>query len=67
MLSGSVLYHIRKVVFDMVEKKIPTQREIDTMAESVFAAAADKQRFAEDQAKKLDITASFIRSKLAIQ
>lgn len=51
----------------MVEKKIPTQREIDTMAESVFAAAADKQRFAEDQAKKLDITASFIRSKLAIQ
>ena len=51
----------------MVEKKIPTQREIDTMAESVFAATAYQQRFAEDQAKKLDITASFIRSKLAIQ
>ena len=51
----------------MVEKKIPTQREIDSMAESVFAVAADKQRFTEDQAKKLDITANFIRSKLAIQ
>ena len=40
---------------------------IDKLAESVFAAADDKERVAESQAKKLDITASFIRSKLAIQ
>ena len=51
----------------MLEKKAPTQRDIDKIAESIFAASADKERDAERQAKKLDITASFIRSKLAIQ
>ena len=51
----------------MVDNKTLTQREIDRLAVSVFAAADDKDRVAESQAKKLDITASFIRSKLAIQ
>ena len=51
----------------MLNEKAPTQRDIDKIAESVFAAADDKERVAESQAKKLDITASFIRSKLAIQ
>ena len=51
----------------MTEAKKPTQRDIDRIAESVFTAAADKQQFVDSQAKKLDITASFIRIKLAIQ
>lgn len=51
----------------MVDNKTLAQHEIDRLAESVFAAADDKDRIAESQAKKLDITASFIRSKLAIQ
>ena len=51
----------------MTEKKAPTQREIDRLAESAFMAAAEKQRLSEIQAKKLEITASFVRSKLAIQ
>lgn len=51
----------------MVDNKTLTQQDIDKIAESVFAAADEKDRVAESQAKKLDITASFIRSKLAIQ
>ena len=67
MLSGSYSIYQWKEVLDMLEKKAPTQRDIDKIAESIFAASADKERDAERQAKKLDITASFIRSKLAIQ
>ena len=51
----------------MIDTKVPTQQEIDKIAESIFSVAADKERVSESQAKKLDITASFIRSKLAIQ
>lgn len=51
----------------MLNEKAPTQREVDQIAESIFAVAAEKQLATESQAKKLDITASFIRSKLAIQ
>lgn len=51
----------------MVDNKTLTQQDIDKIAESVFAAADDKDRVAESQAKRLDITASFVRSKLAIQ
>ena len=51
----------------MVDNKTLTQPEIDRLAESVFTTAAEKQRDVERQAKQLDITASFVRSKLAIQ
>ena len=51
----------------MIENKKPTQQEIDKTAESVFTAAAEKQRLAKIQAEKLAITAGFTRSKLAIQ
>ena len=51
----------------MVDNKTLTQNEIDRLAESIFSASAEKQLSEKRQAKKLDITASFIRSKLAIQ
>ena len=51
----------------MLNKKAPTQQEIDRLAESVFLAAAEKQLAEKRQAEKLDVTASFIRSKFAIQ
>ena len=51
----------------MLEKKAPTQQEINQIAESVFLAAAEKQLAEKRQAEKLDVTAGFVRSKLAIQ
>ena len=50
----------------MVDNKTLTQNDIDKLAESIFSAA-EKQLSEKRQAEKLDITASFIRSKLAIQ
>ena len=51
----------------MVDNKTLTQPEIDRLAESVFSATAEKQRGAERQVAKLDVTAAFVRSKLAIR
>ena len=67
MLSDSILSYIRREVIHMTDTKKPTQQEIDKLAESVFAVTAERQQFADSQAKKLDVTASFVRSKLAIQ
>ena len=50
----------------MVDNKTLTQQDIDKIAESLFSAA-EKQLAEKRQAEKLDVTASFIRSKLAIQ
>ena len=51
----------------MFNEKAPTQRDIDKLAESVFAASAEKQRDAERHAKERDAIAALVRSKLAIQ
>lgn len=51
----------------MLEKKIPTQQEIDRLAELVFSVTAEKQRDAERRAEERDAIAALVRSKLAIQ
>ena len=66
LFSSYSIINERGGALDMVDNKTLTQNDIDKLAESIFSAA-EKQLSEKRQAEKLDVTASFVRSKLAIQ